>query len=103
MANKTELLQILQRHVGKKNGIHVSNLAAQLQASDRAVRKFIEELREAGAPICGKPSTGYFLATSQAELEETANFLSARAKTTLDQADRLRRAILPDPHQPSLI
>lgn len=97
MANKTELLQILQRHTGKSNGIHVKHLAQQLDATERAARKLVAEAREDGMPICGKPESGYYLAANQQEIDETVAFLESRVKTTVDQIARLKNARLATP------
>lgn len=103
MANKTQLLQILQRHVGKQRGIHVKHLAHQLAATERAARKLVAEARADGLPICGTPESGYYLASSQAELDETIAFMQSRVQSSLDQIACLRRAVLPDPFQASLL
>lgn len=99
MANKAELLTAMHQHLGKSNGVHVKHLAQKLDATERAVRLLIKEAREDGHPICGKPESGYYLAATQEELQETINFLLARAKTSLDQADRLKHAPLPQPRE----
>lgn len=63
---------------------------------ERHVRRVIEALRRQGVPICGRPGHGYYLASTDAELLDTCEFLYSRAMTTLTQVSAMRRVSLPD-------
>jgi hypothetical protein len=71
--------EVLQRHVGREAGLTCRALAAAVQATEREIRKAVTELRESGAPVCGKPRTGYFQARTAEELEDSCAFLRRRA------------------------
>jgi hypothetical protein len=99
---RAEVLQFLSVHCqGRSNGLHVKDVVRRLgllicEASERAVRKAIDELREElGVAIVGKPNTGYFIATSQEELEEGCAFLRSRAMNSLRAEAQMRRISLP--------
>lgn len=95
-ANATRLLLVLGDHRGVGNGIGVRDLAAKAMLTERAVRLAVTELRLQGIGVCGRPETGYFLATSAAELEPTLQFIRSRAMTSLVLEARLRNVALPD-------
>lgn len=71
--------EVLQRHVGRETGLTCRFLADAVQATEREIRKAVTELRETGAPVCGKPRTGYFIAQTAEELEDSCRFLRRRA------------------------
>lgn len=81
---------------GKANGVTAQALAFNLGCSERVVRQLITELREAGVALCGHPSTGYFIAETRAELEETCAFLRSRAMHSLVLEAKLRGMPLSD-------
>lgn len=98
-----QVLSELQRHIGKANGIHVRELTQRItgqlvngEPQERKVRQVINDLRMDGAHICGHPSTGYFMAATPEELEETLQFLRSRSLTTLTLESRMRRVSMPD-------
>lgn len=95
-ANGTRLLIALTNHKGAANGIGVKALAAELMITERAVREAVTELRMQGLSVGGRPETGYFLATSAAELEPTLQFIRSRAITSLVLEARMRNVALPD-------
>jgi biotin operon repressor len=94
--NSAELLNVLSRHRGAANGIHVARLASVTGQPERALRKLISELRTEGTAICGKPETGYFIAETADELNEFCiKYLEARAMHSLTLSSRLRKIPLP--------
>lgn len=104
--NKAQVLAELQRHVGRENGIHVRDLVARItntmlttEAAERKVRELIQELRMEKHAICGHPGSGYYLAGSTRELNETCAFLLARAVTTVEQIAAMKGREAPDLYQ----
>lgn len=69
-------------------------LSAQLSVPTRALRTLISELRSEGMPICGHPTTGYYIAETAAELQSTCDFLRSRALHSLVLESRLRKCSL---------
>lgn len=96
MRNKHQLLALLSRHTGAANGIAVAAIARQLDTLPRSVRTLVSELRDDGIAVCAHPKTGYYIAQTAAELEQTCQFLRARALHSLALEARLRRVPLPD-------
>ncbi len=95
------VLDVLADHAGAANGISARDLVRKVcgistAAGERRLRQVIVALRLAGHPIGGRPETGYFHAQTDAELDDTCEFLYARAMTTLTQVAALRRVALPD-------
>jgi hypothetical protein len=93
-----EVLSQLMLHKGKNSGIHVRDLVMRLtgqvenaEYQERSVRGLVKRLRLAGHPICGHPSTGYFMAVTTDELEETCRFLRSRAMSSIQAESRLRQ------------
>ncbi len=98
-----QVLNELSRHIGQKNGIHVSALVQYITNEmtanvplERKVRAIVAELRMEGHHICAHPQTGYFMAETAAELEQTCVFLYERAMTSLAQISRMKNVALPD-------
>lgn len=97
-----QVLSELQYHIGKTTGIHVRELTQRItgqlvtEPQERKVRQVISDLRMDGAHICGHPATGYFMAATPEELEETLQFLRSRSLTTLMLESRMRRVSMPD-------
>ena len=101
------VLAELQHHIGAGNGITAHNLAVAARrrtgiygttgpADERRVRKTIEQLRRDGQHICATPETGYFIAETSEELQQTCRFLYERAMTSLTQISRMKNISLPD-------
>lgn len=95
------VLDALGDYLGADNGITARDLVSKIcgvstPAGERRLRSVIVALRKAGHPIGGTPETGYFTARTDAELDDTCEFLYARAMTTLEQVAVLRRVALPD-------
>lgn len=86
---KAQLIAVLQSHIGKANGISGHQIAFILGCAERVVRQLITEAREDGTAVCGHPATGYFIAETQAEIDETIAFLRARALHSLTLAAKL--------------
>lgn len=94
--NKTLLAALLQHHIGRTKGVSVHYIAGALSCSPRVVRWLVTELREDGVAVCGKPDTGYFIAETRDELEETCAFLRSRAMHSLVLESKLRGMPLAD-------
>lgn len=90
-ATAQHVWEVLQLHVGRDAGMTGAKLAADAQASEREVRDAITELREGGIAVCGYPRSGYYIARTAEELEETCNFLRKRALHSLRLESRLRK------------
>jgi len=83
---KKKLLEVFQKfHVGAESACSVNRLSVFLGINRSAVRNYIFELREELVPLCSN-SSGYYLASTQEELDETIAFLSNRI-------DELHRAV----------
>lgn len=94
--NTVEMLNLLADHQGRERGIKCADLAAKAGISEREVRKLVSALRRDGTAICAKPKTGYFLAVTPAELNESCEFLHRRALHSLLLASRIQNVSLPD-------
>jgi DNA-binding IclR family transcriptional regulator len=92
---KTEVLNALADHQGAAKGIAARELARQLNLPPRRLRRLISELRDQdGVAVCGRPSTGYYIAQTADELEATCRFLRDRAMHSLRLESRMRRVSL---------
>jgi len=102
--NRHTVLAALSNHIGVSNGVSAVDLVVEITwrsprpAHCRKLRQEIEVLRREGHHICGRPSSGYFIASSEDELNETCRFLVDRAMTTLTQVSKMKKASLPDIH-----
>ena len=102
--NRDTVLAELSRHIGKAHGISCADLVREItwraptEAAKRRLRLVIEELRKEGHHVCGHPSSGYFIAANEDELNETCKFLADRALTSLTQAARMKKLAVPDIH-----
>lgn len=98
LPSKSDLLASLTQHgnVGASRGITARRLGARLACNERHVRTLVTQLREDGVAVCGKPSDGYFVAREPGEVEDTCQFLRARALKSLQLEARLRRVPLPE-------
>lgn len=94
--NKAHLAAYLQLHIGRNRGITAAAIAEALGCNERVVRLLVTELREDGVAVCGHPASGYFIAATPEELEETCEFLRSRAMHSLVLESRLRHVPLPD-------
>jgi biotin operon repressor len=91
-----DLLSILSRHVGRDKGIAADTLAELLGVAPRQVRTHVSALRGDGVAVCGTPETGYYIAATAEELDETCQFLRHRAMHSLTLESRLRNIPMPD-------
>lgn len=98
-----QVLNELQHHIGRENGIHVRDLVQRITGQlamseplERRVRAIVNELRKEGSHICGHPTDGYFMARTPEELDETCLFLYERAMTSLQLVSKLKNVALPD-------
>lgn len=93
---KHHLLGYLQLHIGAQKGISAQALADLAGCNKRQVRDLVTALRIEGVAVCGHPSTGYFIAETAEELEQTLRFLRDRAMHSLVLESKLRRVPLVD-------
>lgn len=94
--NTSQLLTLLSGHIGANNGMTAAQISSQLNITMRRVRHLVCELREEGTAVCGTPHTGYYIAATPEELEETCQFLRGRAMHSLMLESRLRKVALED-------
>lgn len=99
----SDVLRALTRHIGKHNGASVDQLVTEITGdtvrdkyAERRVRDAVVHLRNEGHHVCAHPSSGYYMAATPEELEETCAFLIERAMTTLKQVAAMKRISLPD-------
>jgi hypothetical protein len=97
----TLVLDALGDRVGEARGITAHDLVRSIcgvttAAGERRLRHVIEALRGAGHRVGAHPSTGYFLAETDTELESTCEFLFSRAMTSLRQVAAMKRIAMPD-------
>ena len=83
MATKQDLMALMVFHKGSHYGISAKQIAQELQVTERKIRQLVTECREDGHAICGHPSTGYFVAETKEEMQETLDFLKHRALHSL--------------------
>lgn len=96
MKTLNDLLSLLSRHIGRDKGIRVKELSRELDITERQVRSLVEALRLEGHAVCGHPKTGYFIAATEEELNETCEFLESRSMKGLLQTSRMKKISLPD-------
>jgi len=78
--------------VGAANGKSVKTLCFELDTTERAVRNLVDELIDEGIPVCSHPAKGYWIAATQAEVDEAAEFIRGRALHGLSRVSKLRAA-----------
>lgn len=86
---------------GEAHGVSAEMLIRQMagipdEASLRRLRQVVEALRRAGHRVCAHPAHGYYLASTDDELDRCCSFLLERAMTSLRQVSAMRRVALPD-------
>lgn len=96
MQERERVLTVLAEHVGREAGIGAQALAITVGISLREVRHIVTALREEGIGVCGTPHTGYYMAQTADDIEETCQFLRGRALHSLHLEAQLRRIPLPD-------
>ena len=92
MDKRKELLDYLRsNHVGRENAVSSTGLEQRFEISGRTVRRMVNRFRQEGYPVCSD-STGYYLASSQKEINNTVSRLNglvtgvSNARTGLLQA-----------------
>lgn len=93
---KSLVLTVLSRHIGKGNGISVMQLSYQTKLLPRMIRGHISGLREDGHAVCGTPKHGYYIAATAEELEETCQFIRRRSLHGLRMESQMRKIPLTD-------
>lgn len=98
--NPESVLAVLYRRLGRDNGITVRELVSEIVGQsnpslERKVRNVVPALIRQGIPVCSHPSWGYWIASSTAEIEESARFHHARAMHELVTERNLRKRSLP--------
>lgn len=104
MITRALVLTVLSEHIGCRRGVPIDRLVYEItgeripdEAAERRVRHIISELREEGSHICAHPSTGYFMAANDQELDRYyIAFLRARALHSLLLISRAKKIALPD-------
>jgi hypothetical protein len=87
--------RLATQHRGRSNGIKGEHLAASCGMTLRFMRSIISKAREQGVLISGTPETGYYIATTQAEVDEYTDFLTHRALHSLALVARAKKISLP--------
>lgn len=96
------LLVALREHIGRARGVTVTALAREVlgveptRGDERLVRKLVVELRLEGHHVCAHPASGYYLAETADELDDTLAFLRDRALSSLQQIAAMKRVSVPD-------
>lgn len=96
MASANQVLNLLAQHQGADCGVAADALARRLQIPTRALRSLISHLRDDGIAICGSPKTGYFMAVTPEELQQSCAFLEHRAMHSLRLLSRMKKVSLPN-------
>jgi hypothetical protein len=100
---RAAVLDLLRHHIGRAAGITARELVAAVNArhpatklNERDLRVVATDLRMEGHHLCAHPSTGYFIASTPDELEETLTFLRQRAMSSLRQVAAMKHVSMPD-------
>jgi biotin operon repressor len=89
-ADRARVLAALSSHHGRANGINGRELAQICEISERELRHAISDLIiEDGVAVVGTPRSGYFIAATPEETNETVEFHKGRALHELLKASRL--------------
>lgn len=94
--NANQLLNVLADHQGREHGIRARDLASKCDMPTRHLRRLVSALRDEGIAICGKPKTGYFMAVTPDELQDSCAYLEHRALHSLRLLSRMKKVSLPD-------
>ena len=100
--SRDALLVALRDHIGRANGVTGTALAREVigaeptPGDERIVRRLVVELRREGHHVCAHPASGYYLAQSPEELDDTIAFLRDRALSSLEQIAAMKRVSVPD-------
>ncbi len=100
--DRDRLLVALRNHIGRANGVTVTALAREVLGveptayDERTLRRLVVDLRRDGHHVCAHPASGYYLAESPDELDDTIAFLRDRAMSSLEQIAAMKRISVPD-------
>lgn len=86
--------EALFRHLknGQGNGRDVKTLAFLVGTTERAIRQLVDDLIDAGTPVCAHPTTGYYIPETEAEVQAVCEWLHGRAVHSLGKISKLRSA-----------
>lgn len=87
--------RLATHHMGRSCGIKGERLAADCGITLRLMRSIISKARDQGVLISGTPESGYYIATTQAEVDEYTDFLTHRALHSLGLVARAKKVSLP--------
>ena len=96
------VLSVLSHHIGIHNGVTAEDIVSEIKAggeyslTKRRLRAIVTAFRLEGHHICADPLHGYFMAANDDELDQTCEFLHARAMKTLTQISKMKNIALPD-------
>jgi len=91
MNREKEIYEYLKKnHIGKENAVFSKELEQRFSLSDRSLRRMISMLRKEGCPICSGCS-GYYLGSTQKEVERTASWLNELANGIADAQDNMEK------------
>lgn len=100
---KERLLAVLQRHKGPDNPITMVQLIKPIFGEwpiplrqydqSRIIRSLVQQLEREGVPVVARNSKdgGYYLATSDEQIDRRARWFRKRAMTALRREARLRK------------
>ncbi len=75
MNKELELLEyLMDKHIGKDKAIHSKKLEKRFNICPRTVRKYINDMRKAGIPVCSNEK-GYWIAKTPEEAQKTVKRL----------------------------
>ena len=87
---ESKIVNYLQNHSSSEKRIYSAQLEEEFKTSGIQVRNAIKGLRRAGEPIANSDS-GYFYATTRADIAPTVSDLKRRAVSMLTTASALER------------
>ena len=91
MNKEKEIYEYLkQNHTGKENAVFSKALEQRFSMSDRSLRRVISALRRDGLPVCSG-CKGYFLGSTQKEIDRTASWLNELACGIADVQDNMEK------------
>ena len=75
MTKEQELFEyLMDKHIGKKKAVHSKKLEKRFNICPRTVRKYVNDMRKAGIPVCSD-GTGYWIAQTPEEANKTVKRL----------------------------
>ena len=61
---------LIKHHSGRTNAVHSKELEQRFNLCPRTVRRYVNNMRKSGVPVCSDES-GYWIGTSSREVNET--------------------------------